>query len=289
MLQNAPGNAGVENGNTNLSTPNETASKAWCFTLNNPKPEDINNLCAFCSAHCEIWVFQKEKGNETGTEHLQGFIKLKSKNRFSWLKKHGASGAHWEKCRNEKASIDYCMKSETALGEFWGNIKKPDVLRTITELYEWQQEIVDIIKAPIDDRKIYWFWEKKGNIGKTALCKFLSHHYGAIPLEGKKNDILAFASAHPSNCYVWDISRSNEMFVSYDAIEKIKNGYYMSGKYEGAFVNTNPPHLIIFANFPPKQSALSDDRWVIKCLQEVEEVEEGDYDNIYNDVRFIVE
>jgi len=65
---------------------------------------------------------------------------------------------------------------------------------------------------------------------------------------------------------LWDLPRTMEDYVSYSAIEELKNGIFHSGKYESKMVLFNSPHVIIFANFPPRESALSADRWKIKRI-----------------------
>ena len=57
-----------------------------------------------------------------------------------------------------------------------------------------------------------------------------------------------------------------EEYVSYGAIEKIKNGYYMCSKYESKPIIRNPPHIIIMANFEPDYEALSKDRWIVIAI-----------------------
>jgi len=93
--------------------------------------------------------------------------------------------------------------------------------------------------------------------------KWLHRFHDAVPLKNKKGDILNIAMANPSDMYVYDIERSLKSFVSYSSIEKIKNGFYMSGKYEGGIINANCPWVVIFANFPPKWNKLSEDRWEV--------------------------
>ena len=40
--------------------------------------------------------------------------------------------------------------------------------------------VVDILKTEPDERTIHWFWEPKGNVGKTTLCKWLVVKRGAF-------------------------------------------------------------------------------------------------------------
>ena len=104
--------------------------------------------------------------------------------------------------------------------------------------------------------------------GKTTFCKYLCAKYNGIVIEGKKNDILYVAAEYESDLYIMDIERTAEDYVSYASIEKIKNGLYMSGKFEGRMIIRNCPHVIIFANFEPDIEALSKDRWHIVNLME---------------------
>jgi len=99
----------------------------WVFTLNNPTPADKP----------EAWqgvkyvIYQKERG-AAGTEHLQGYLHLKTKQRLSFLKKVNAS-AHWEPRRgtHEEARA-YCMKDDTAIAGTrveWGDPPKTGLER----------------------------------------------------------------------------------------------------------------------------------------------------------------
>jgi len=54
-----------------------------------------------------------------------------------------------------------------------------------------------------------------------------------------------------------------EEYISYGAMEKIKNGFYMSSKYESKPIIRNCPHIICFANFEPDYDKLSQDRWKV--------------------------
>ncbi len=55
-----------------------------------------------------------------------------------------------------------------------------------------------------------------------------------------------------------------EDYVSYQALEEIKDGIFFSGKYEGGMKIFNSPHVICFANFSPAEHKLSGDRWVVE-------------------------
>lgn len=254
------GNSWKQNeGNTR---PRFVPSKHWCFTLNNWEIQELETLETVCKEKEIKYCIGKEVG-ENGTPHLQGFISSKTKIRPMETFKN--KRIHWEKCKgNEEQNIKYCTKDNNYTTNI--KIKKPLTILKEEQLYEWQIDIIKIIEQEPDDRKIYWYWEEKGCAGKTTFSKYLSSKYEAIPLEGKKNDILYCAAEFESEIYIWDLERSMESYVSYGALEKIKNGYYMCSKYESKPIIRNPPHVIVFANFAPDESKLSRDRWEIRNI-----------------------
>ena len=96
---------------------------------------------------------------------------------------------------------------------------------------------------------------------------------GAIIVSGKAADakyaIQMYIQKHGQGpeIVIMDIPRTKGVtYVSYEAIEKIKDGLFFSGKYEGGMVRYNRPHFIVFANEPPETERMSSDRWVIEEL-----------------------
>lgn len=106
------GSGGV--GNTKTTPPKRTApSKHWCFTWNNYPKDWENKLYGSMVPHFAKIVMQEETG-ENGTPHIQGYVEFKKKIRP--LGTIGIKEIHWEKCRNVKASIEYCQKEDTRTG-----------------------------------------------------------------------------------------------------------------------------------------------------------------------------
>lgn len=160
----------------------------------------------------------------------------------------------------------------------------PKPLKLIDPTYYWEKQILEIISEEPDDRTIHWFWSDEGNVGKTAFCKYLTHEFGAIPLHGKgadvRNGVVQFMASHNGQTpelVIFPIPRSfGSQYVSYEALENIKDMYFYSGKYEGGIVCGNSPHLIVFANSEPDYAKCSADRWsVSKILQGLPD----DFDN----------
>lgn len=86
-------------------------SKNWCFTLNNYREDQQEMLCLSAWDDCvDYMVFGREVG-ESGTPHLQGFVKFKNNKRFGGVQAFLPAGCHIEKCRGtaHEAAV-YCKK-----------------------------------------------------------------------------------------------------------------------------------------------------------------------------------
>lgn len=240
-------------------------AKNWFFTLNNYSDNDISILLN----HPDInkYCFQEEKG-ENGTPHLQGCIEFKTKVRP--VGKFENKGFHWEKTKSVKAAIEYCSKIDTRNGKTYNKgyiIPKPLKLIKSEQLYEWQLFIMDILKSEPDDRSIYWFYETVGSVGKSQFAKYVAVTMQGIYLSGKAADMkYALVKYNENNgefpeIVIIDIPRYNIDYLTYGGIEEIKNGIFFSTKYESTQAIFNSPHVIIFANSPPKLENMSMDRW----------------------------
>lgn len=142
----------------------------------------------------------------------------------------------------------------------------------------WQKLIVEIDSETPDPRKVYWFWDPKGNSGKTAMAKWLhinrpGNWYIAKDL-GTSRDCATIVS-NAINSGEWngwgmiiDLPRSAENHTRmYSYIEEIKDGFVTATKYSGGTVVFDSPHLIVFANWLPNIEALSKDRWAVYDLR----------------------
>lgn len=242
-------------GNTMTSA---SKCRRWCFTLNNWNEDERVDLVK----SLEHYIIGKEIG-ENGTPHLQGYCEFKNPRNLSALKKINTR-IHWERAKgNRSENIIYCTKDNNYEGNF--RIHRP--LEVITELKPWQQEIENLILTIPDHRSIYWFWEPEGNIGKTSFIKYLLNKYEWITFSRaqKSADIVTCAS-EDFDCYVFDFARSAEGFAPWNALEQLKDGLISDSKLKKKTVNIliNCPHIIIFANWPPANPPLSEDRLIVK-------------------------
>lgn len=273
---------GPQIGNTKVNL----RARFWTWTWNNYSEENVTEMTDFCNKNCKTFNFQREIGEECGTPHLQGFWEFANARYFSSLKKNFEK-IHLEKARNIEACRDYCRKPETRVGETieGGTAVTRDPLKNF-KLRVWQQDFVNMIESPPDERTIHWYYDPVGNCGKTTLAKHLCLKY--------KNEIICL-SGGPAGCKygvmsflfnkvkskwerndkklraaVFDFPRSVEDKVSYQALEEVKNGIFFNTKYESMMVVYDCPHVAIFANFLPDTSKLSADRWKIIDLSDWE-------------------
>lgn len=256
-----------EIGNTNkVNLPNIRCRK-WVFTINNPTEDDAKNIKAL---NCK-YIYQLEQGAQM-TQHFQGFIEFKNPISFNSIKKK-LPRAHIEKCNNTEASKKYCQKLEGRIDGPWIN-GYAEPIELIKQFRPWQQEIIDMVNTKPDDRKIYWYFDEVGGKGKTSLAKYLCVNYNCVYATGKASDIKYLLHSFfeqdeakkNSLIVIFDLTRSTENYVSYQAIEEIKNGIFMNTKYECKQHIFNSPWVLVFANFEPETEKLSMDRWEIRTL-----------------------
>lgn len=221
-------------------------------------------------SRCSGYIFEEEVGEE-GTPHLQGYIEVASRIRPFQLKL--PKQIHWEKAIGTRGeNIAYCSKERGRQAHYSLEFAPVRPLKILAErdLRDWQKGVCDIISREPDDRTLHWYWSATGNVGKTTFCKYLTSRYGALPLAGKgadvRNGVVTYVEKNGKcpELIVVPIPRSyDEKYLSYEGLENCKDMYFYSGKYEGAAVCGNPPHVFVFANFYPDVEKLSDDRWVI--------------------------
>lgn len=259
-------------GNTSAFDSNPRSRK-WCFTLNNYTAEEYKELTELFTSKGWTYVIGKEVG-ENGTPHLQGFIQHKNAIAFKYLKEI-LPRAHLEKAKGSvKQNLEYCEKE----GNSTTNIKRRKPIKDPLqdkELRDFQQQIINITNEEPDERKIYWFYDEAGNTGKTSLAKHLclAKPNQVLFVGGKGSDIKYGVKSfleneeNELNICIFHFTRSVENFISYEALESIKDGIFYNTKYESGMVLFNSPHIICLANFKPCEEKLSADRWVITQIQ----------------------
>lgn len=242
----------------------------YSFTWNNYDLELIEIVFNILRHECDWYIIQEEKGEEKGTLHLQGTLKLKKRKRISELF-HIHHKISWRATLKITSMAAYCSNKDKRYGKIWThNFKIPETIINDFQPYGWQLDILDIISKPPHPRIINWFWEPNGGVGKSDMALWLYDFRNALVCMGRANDIFhVLSKSDRKNIIVFDITKEKMEYFNYSTIEQIKNGYVMSGKYDSCILRFNRPHIFVFANCEPDYRKMtSKDRWnVIKIEQ----------------------
>lgn len=145
--------------------------------------------------------------------------------------------------------------------------------------YPWQQELLSEISKPCtDDRKIVWYYDPKGDNGKTFLAKHLfKYHEAFITTKATSYHVatmlksLIDSGKNPS-LVVFNFTRQQEEHKIYECIESVKDGLITAQKYIGKTLVFDSPHVVVFANYLPITDTMSSDRWDIRLLKDKKSV-----------------
>lgn len=251
----------------------------------------------FLKTNCKKWLYQLERGKETNRLHYQGYMNLNAKTYEGTLKKTLSQlgcGVRISIASNEgKAALkSYVLKQDTRVGKQYSD-KCPDGAEEVKEdgeekyvydieLRPWQKYIYLYAKHNRNDREILWIKDPVGGRGKSAIIKYLVSRGLAVPITAAKAaDILHVATKYKSKCYIVNLTRTRGGSVDddelYQAIENIKDGLWLSPKYDSDIVCRDWATVIVMANEPPKVNKMTYDRWNILTLTD-------DYPNNMQDV-----
>lgn len=149
-------------------------------------------------------------------------------------------------------------REETIREEYQGFIARP-----------WQAECLEIVRAPVDNRKIHWYVDEIGDKGKSYLADYLAT-LGALVLEpGPLRDMAyIMCNAVAPKTVIIDIPKSKTEHIDhiYGFAESLKNGRIQNTKYESRVHMFRRPHVLIFANVYPDAARWSRDRLALHVL-----------------------
>nr|QXN75459.1 MAG: replication associated protein [Virus sp.] len=240
-------------------------SRKWCFTFHNYTDNDVTNVTKSFQTNGWKYIFSKELGSEGKTPHLQGYLEGKNAIRFETLKKLLPT-CHLEVARGtQQDNVKYITKEH---GEYFTNIETPyqeELEDIITNLYPWQQQVVDTLNKKPEKRKIYWIHDPTGNKGKTELCRYLFRQKLICWIRTAKTNDIKYILSEFKNCrdIIFDLPRNHGRFIDYGLLEELKDGLLFSGKYEGLVREIAIPHIFIMSNELPQPNKLTEDKLVI--------------------------
>ena len=161
------------------------------------------------------------------------------------------------------AGIIYCKKEGNRLVT---NIKMPKPVKSIENLYPYQEIVIKILNEEPNDRDIIWIYGSYST-GKTQLAKYLVLNKIAFgPLEGEKRHILSVVAQHTDElAFILYLTADESEYTKhsfFDCIEKIKDGFFMShfGTDNTKPIIMNSPHILVLANEGPDYSKTNMDK-----------------------------
>jgi len=244
-------------------------------------PDWENKIRTFF-ADFEKFSWSEQIAPDTGTPHIQGAGILNNARHLTAMRAHFLPAQVFIKPMKDKApyykALSYPIlddkKSNKPGGKmdmFGWKIKEEqppleDPLAGLTYL-PWQQKVVDILNTTADRRHIYWIYDPIGSSGKSDLSTHLADKGMIHPVSGSHEHVLyiiqqAVMRKEWIKALVYDLPRTHRQ-VCYESMEMMKNGDFISTKYEGGRVRYNRPHMFIFSNNLPNTTKLSADRWRI--------------------------
>lgn len=313
MPKNGSKTLGAENGNANIQPSKKVKKKVvkkkkvkkkevnrlnqcvhWRFNYHKYTEEDVVLLEEWLQVHGRFYVFQKETCPKTKGKHLEGYVELKKKDRLNENKTVPIKFSDIQPAKYWKNCITYASRPDKRdrYTKPYTNIKKvkKQVIPTYwDELMPKQQKLIEpIIHSQPDDRSVFWFWEKNGGWGKSYLCRYLIDHYDTLAVSGKATNVFcgfaAYVNKHEyaPDYLIINLVRKEGGELDATIIEKIKDGFLFSEKYESGMIRYNPPHIMVFANAPPMDTDdLTEDKWIIRELEnDVEVIDEEYMENV---------
>lgn len=240
--------------------------------------EDFNEIA-------KKWVFQLERGEETGYVHVQARVSLHKKKRLNefksfknFTKNKLFESAHVSPTSNNALDDDhYCGKLDTRILGPWRHdddvVKEckpqyiPRQVREITEMRPFQKAIIKSLTV-WDTRTINCVIQPPGKVGKSILisiCRAYKYARVLPPVNDTKDLLRMVCDMPTSKAYLFDMPRAmnkDRLYQFYAAIETIKDGYAYDDRYHFTEKVFDCPNIWIFTNSKPDCNLLSKDRWV---------------------------
>lgn len=231
--------------------------------------EVVGNKCNFIVANGSLESNQvytsKENFFEFGTPRKTKGKGRGSRSDLDDLKMAIKEGASMFQLMEDHA--DTVAKYPRFVHDYMRAVKESEVtIEALVPREGWQTQLVADLGETPDCRKIIWIYDLKGNIGKTYFAKHYQEKQSYYITGGKAADIFYGYNYQP--VVFFDFSRMKQEYVQYDVMESFKNGQFFSTKYESKMVRFNTPHVVVFSNFYPDTSKLSEDRWDIRQIGE---------------------
>lgn len=278
--------------------------KFWCFryTLNDDDPEFADQWPArqrhvvdwLTSLRPINWIFQLEVTDRPigWNPHFQGYLEVAPTHKKDLVASLPAHLKGLAILLSSTAGIQelkkYSMKTDTRCEGPWALFqhriyiqKDLAVFQDRSNWFVWQKLVFDECMAEPDDRTIRWIYDPVGSNGKSKWGKWMAANHDALMLNYSSAENLRFVvfKEETRRIYILDATRASPKSLHksefYSALENIKNGMVMTGKYEGGAKLFEPPHVIVLSNEEPDWKLWSKDRLKITNLTDPDLLRRG--------------
>lgn len=239
-----------------------------CFTLNNWTPAEYEAILEHGRNKCKFMVVGKEVGTN-GTPHLQGYVNLVKRTRFTALKKF-LPRAHFEVAKGtDEQNLTYCTKQDkeafvSGVPQRAGqrsDLKKPVkailegtpidrvALAYPIEYVKYHRGFDRLAAHTLKSRSIddppmtIWLWGKAGT-GKTRFA------YEQLPHEQvyMKDGTRWWDGYTQQQCILIDDFDGEWPFRDF---LRVLDRYPYQGQTKGGYVQINSPIIIVTCEYPP--------------------------------------
>lgn len=265
-------------------------SKCYVYdiTLSQQHYSDQHAVAAALRPWCKKFVFQLERGAQTGFMHYQCRVSLITRLAETTVLNRVKAGempnGHWSPTSGEeakKSQFSYVMKAETKVDGPWSDKdlqEPPKKTRQLLEFegyqkYPWQLQVIELCKTH-DNRSITLVFDRHGCNGKSILAEYLEYHGIACelpPMRSMEDLMQCVHGQNKAKAYIIDMPRGmkkDKLAEFYAGLECIKNGRCYDKRYAFKKDRFDRPQIIVFTNHLPKFDLMSMDRWVIYEIME---------------------
>ena len=133
--------------------------------------------------------------------------------------------------------------------------------------HKWQSELYDELLTDPHPRRIIWYIDRVGGSGKSTFAAIFITRATDVARYGVVKPADMALSYRGERVVFFDLARANYDWLPLCALmEELKNGEIFSGKYESHTKRFQPPHVVVFANFPPPPMGFSEDRLRVRII-----------------------
>lgn len=153
------------------------------------------------------------------------------------------------------------------------NLPIPSLVGNTQPRDGWQRELATMVDSPVHHpREIQFIVDEVGNSGKSWFTRWaLSVHPEKTQVMkiGKRDD-MAYAIDETKSVFLFDVPRTQMMYLQYSVLEMLKDQLVFSPKYEsGMKVLLETPLVIVFSNEEPDRTQMSYDRYKVTNIRQI--------------------